>query len=455
MSIPQRIFSSSERSMSPTNTLAGEPSHPHPHSHESSVEKGIQAYTNGEPDLLPEEQKGSVSLSLKKLTGNGAMLIVVFWAVACWMYGTLYRSEDHAYKLNVIVADFDQGPVGAALLSAIASVNGIKTYPTFHIVAANSTSPEQLQHRTFTGEFWGSYWAAEGASAAFEAALESDSVAASYNPANAWWYSGLEVRYATIWQGFLLSSFETIQASAAQVFANNTVVPYLSSLNATLGVNQARVLSGPVSASFLNLAPLEFGARVVLNTVAFVFPCLAQFFFILGLNGIFGMEGLYDRLNFRQHLKLRVPIELIWTLTTGLSIVAWGFVFDEGFRIKAKNFFAMWAVGWVNNMIFFDFLDIIFTWVPLPFAPPIVVSFIILAVSSSLYPITVCNNFFRIHYAFPPHATWETMITIWGNGAANKLYYDLPVLAFWLVAGKIGWVLALRARANRIKSHNQ
>lgn len=38
------------------------------------------------------------------------------------------------------------------------------------------------------------------------------------------------------------------------------------------------------------------------------------------------------------------------------------------------------------------------------------------------------------------------MTTIWGNGASNKLYYNLPILAAWLVLGAIAMWTTMRMR---------
>ncbi|KAM0749984.1 hypothetical protein T439DRAFT_326860, partial [Meredithblackwellia eburnea MCA 4105] len=290
-----------------------------------------------------------------------------------------YKGSEKAYRLNVIVADFDQGPVGAALLQAINSVNGQHTYPTFHIVNASTTTPQELQHRTFTGEFWGSMWANEGSSASFTAAIANDAIAAKYDPTKAWSYAGLEVRYITVWQGYLLTSFQKIVVAGTQAFVKQSVIPHLTTLNSTLGVNSARVLADPVASTYVNLAPLQFSVRTVLNTIAFVYPALFCFFFILGMNGIFMAEGLYQKFTFRDHVKVRVPAGLIWTLIAGLSIISWPLVYDEGYSIKAKNFFALWTVGWVSCQIYFDLLDALTTFLPMPFIPPVTVSMIVLS----------------------------------------------------------------------------
>lgn len=50
----------------------------------------------------------------------------------------------------------------------------------------------------FHGTAWGTIYASVGASSAFQQALASESLAATYNASAAWVYAGLEVRYITV-----------------------------------------------------------------------------------------------------------------------------------------------------------------------------------------------------------------------------------------------------------------
>ncbi|KAL8281469.1 hypothetical protein RQP46_006153 [Phenoliferia psychrophenolica] len=90
------------------------------------------------------------------------------------------------------------------------------------------------------------------------------------------------------------------------------------------------------------------GIRVVLNTTGFVYPVLCQFFFLLGMNAIFAMGGVYRKATFSDHVRYRLPIVSIWTLFTALSTTSWAVFYDETYSIKAKNFFALWAVAWYD-----------------------------------------------------------------------------------------------------------
>jgi hypothetical protein len=87
---------------------------------------------------------------------------------------------------------------GAALLAAVQSVNGLTTYPTFHIVSTTEYTPESLEHRTFIGDNWGSIYASEGASERFFSVVANASTASSYNASTALYYAGVQARYFTV-----------------------------------------------------------------------------------------------------------------------------------------------------------------------------------------------------------------------------------------------------------------
>lgn len=40
------------------------------------------------------------------------VLIITFWIASLWIFGGLWKSADRAHLLNVLVVDFDGGPIG-------------------------------------------------------------------------------------------------------------------------------------------------------------------------------------------------------------------------------------------------------------------------------------------------------------------------------------------------------
>ncbi|GAA6005745.1 uncharacterized protein JCM10292_004619 [Rhodotorula paludigena] len=389
-------------------------------------------------------------LALKKLTIAAALLIVVFFGAALWLYGSLWHNSTRTHNLGVAVVDFDSASVGSALLAAVQTVNGRPNAPTFHVLDASSVSQDEVLDKVFDGTYWGAIVATASATDRFEGALASDAAAQSYNASQALLYAGLEVRYATAWSGFVLPSLQQVIQTTNGIFRQQVVAPLLASETAYSGA-VIDVMLSPVSSTYANLTPFPQGTKAVLNTVGMVFPFLYQFFFILMLNGLFLALGVYKGMSLRRHVKYRLAIGTIWTILTSLTIVAWALMFSEDYRstLPAKNFFALWTVVWVFCMIILDTFDTLTTWIPPQFVPYCTIVIIMTSITAVIMPIELSNDFFRISYAFPSHATWSIMITCLGNGAVNTLKRDAPILMAWLIVGKLAVFFSLRRRAQQ------
>ncbi|BGP20290.1 hypothetical protein JCM10213_001744 [Rhodosporidiobolus nylandii] len=433
----------------------------HPADAEAQSDSTLKAANALDGGVFDEEQREAAApaagpserqrtkLAFSKIVPAGVSFQIAFWICALWLYGSLYKASDKTHRLSVVVSDFDGGSVGSSLLAAVNAVNGQHTSPTFHVLPANSTSPEDLQHRVFSGDYWGGIYATVGATDRFNAAIGSEADAATYSAAGAFVYTGVEVRYNTVWSGFVLPNLNKIVASATAIFGRETVAPLLTS-GRTFGSGAAAVLVHPLGSTYANLAPFSFGTRLVINTIGFVFPSLFCFFFLMAVNGIGTLTGWYASMDLRRHLKFRLIVGAVWTLFAALSIVGWTLCFDEEYSIKGKNFVALWAIMWVYVWITYDLFDIATAYVPPQFLSHIVVFYIIaMSVSAVLFPIDVMNRLYRFQIAFPAHAVWQTMITIFGNGASNYLYRDLPILAAWIVVCKVGVVFSLKRRAKQ------
>ncbi|KAL8280334.1 hypothetical protein RQP46_007251 [Phenoliferia psychrophenolica] len=189
----------------------------------------------------------------------------------------------------------------AALLEAVTRTTGAATSPTYLVHSSNSTSPEHFLSKVYAGEYWGAIWATEGASARFQDAVASAGFAVSYNASAALCYTGLEVRYNSVWITFVLSSLLAVRDLAADQFVETTA-------------------------------------------------------FVPELDRIIGQSGAYET-DTMSHIQNRLPVAVVWTLVTSLSSTGWTVAFSEGLHLQARNFFALWAVAWVYAMILFDVLD--------------------------------------------------------------------------------------------------
>lgn len=320
---------------------------------------------------------------------------------------------------------------------------------TYEIKNSSTFTLEHARQQVWDADVWCAIIANAGATDAFTAATASGSTTAgSYDAASAYTYIGSQARYPTTWSSFVLPAITQVITAASQAFAEDTVSPTLAGASAgQFSSAQVGVLLTPVSSTFLDVAPFKFSNTALLNTIGMVLPQLFQSFFLLGLNGLFTAFKLY-RFPLRQLVKDRLIVTSIWTLVTALCVTGWTVAFHESWPFGAKEFFALWTVNWVFSVITFDLFDIIIAFVPPPLVAMPIISITIMTVASTASPIDLDERFFRIHWAFPGHATWLTQLVIYGRGAggAKWLHITLPVLTAWLVAARLGSVFGLRKR---------
>lgn len=55
-------------------------------------------------------------LFVLSLCGASIFLIICVWLIASWIYGSIYRQEDRAHNLEILVLDLDGGEIGKLCL---------------------------------------------------------------------------------------------------------------------------------------------------------------------------------------------------------------------------------------------------------------------------------------------------------------------------------------------------
>ncbi|GFZ50306.1 hypothetical protein JCM24511_08062 [Saitozyma sp. JCM 24511] len=390
------------------------------------------------PEVLA--RKGMLALAR-----NGAILFCVIWATGCWIYGSNDGAQYRVNRLKVLVNDFDGGAFGQALLTAVDSLNGNPTYPTFE--QASALTAQDMSAEVFSGKYWASISANAGATSAFQNALNSTSAAAAYNSSAVYSVHVASARYFTSYQSYIYPAVLQVMGSAQQLASNQTVSAAIGM--PSLSDARTGIIAHPVNYSLVDIAPLSFQARVFLNTFGIVVSHLSQFFFNMILNGIFLGVGIYRNTTFRSLIKRKYPVKVLWTLATSLTITSFPIIFDEGWSLPANSFFALWATEWVYAWINFNTVGVVLVFLPLPFVPMFIFPWIVTSITASLIPIELSNVFYRISYAYPSHAYWNTVITVYGRGIANVLHIYLPILAAWLVVTEVGWLLGDLTLAKR------
>ncbi|KAJ5463722.1 hypothetical protein N7475_008666 [Penicillium sp. IBT 31633x] len=95
---------------------------------------------------------------------------------------------------------------------------------------------------------------------------------------------------------------------------------------------------------------------------------------------------------------------------------------------------ALWLFAHLNFLV----LDVFTIWLPPPFVPMALISWIILNITSILLPFELSPALYKVGFALPAHSIFQILIHIWSSGCNPELYYALPVLfVYELLAGTL------------------
>ncbi|KAF5227883.1 hypothetical protein FANTH_14656 [Fusarium anthophilum] len=396
--------------------------------------------------------KATAMDALKALIPAAIMILGIFWINVSQIFGVFFNQGEYVKQAKVALADFDGGDFGTALRIAAAANNRSYEFPTYINVETSSTSPDQIRQDVFDGKYWAAIVVQPGATTRFEEAING--TASSYNQTDVYNYYLLTARYYSLYAGGIQSSTITTASTAVGIFSAQFIGPKLERgefANTTASLN---ALTTPARAVGVSASSHEFSNmddKAFLNTVGTIFPILMQFFFIMGWNGICNGIHLYAAYNVKAHIYARFFWSIFWPMACALCSTGWTYAFRGSYPLTAKMFFATWAVNWVYAMINFDVIDLITGFVPIAFVTFVFLSWVIFNVTAAIGAPDILHHWYRINYFFPSLHWFQTLITILTSGGVNRLHYNLPTLAGWLILVKSVSPFATRYRVNKAK----
>jgi hypothetical protein len=371
-----------------------------------------------------------------QIAAGGIAFILWFLACLSYLYGTIYLSPGRHAAFHILTVDYDGGAVGQALAIAYSQLQGPSFFTLdFHTPEQHPTEADIYQS-VRSGDYWGSVIAKEGASERLSAALQGGEAAASYNPANALHYVW-DQQYYTAFANSVVQSHMT-QLVAATRLAYNKIngTQALRSVNQTdLAALQA--LLNPIQATVTNIHPTAFGSAMFFNTVSMAMPVLQQFFFLLVLNGVLGAHSLYKKMTVLSSMRLRRVAGIVFTFGAALCQTAYYWAFREDWDVNGNQFVLTWMTIWLPMHIHLLVLDSISTIAPLPVMPFVVLLWVLLNIASAATPLELQAGFYHWGIVLPGHEAYSVLVTIWTDGAHNRLYRALPILLAWWILTNI------------------
>jgi hypothetical protein len=383
---------------------------------------------------------------LKASATNFLLLQLLFLGLFCYIFGSLFQQNSHTHNLGIVLVDYDGGAIGRAIRAAYASLQGDNFPSLIERSPTDFPSTGELWEAVCQTHYWAALYVHRGASARLEAALASESAAASsYNTSDVMAYIWNEAIYPQVIDATVSSNIQRLSDAARVAYTTGNGTGNLQSIS---GAPALSILAQPWNLQSINIQPTSQGSRAIYNTVTIILVLIQEFFYLGTINGLYAQFKLYARLDPYRIVAVRTVISLAYTLVGSLCVSGAIWAFRSGWAVNGNQFALSWATLWLFAHVNFLALDVVTVWVPAGYVPMALASWIILNITSVLLPFDLCPGFYRVGYALPAHEVYHVLTDIWSGGCNPQLRYALPVLFAWEVVGLVVSVLGVFRRCH-------
>ncbi|TEA20078.1 hypothetical protein C8034_v008790 [Colletotrichum sidae] len=379
---------------------------------------------------------------------SSVMLLLLVLANMSYLFGSTFDQAKRTHAIKILAVDFDEGAIGAAVSTASQSLQAA-TFPTIEFGSPTKyPTPAAVKKAVCKGDYWGAIYVPKGASAKLAGAVNgsSSSSPSTYDAASSLTYTYNQARYPATADSVILSNIQKVVGAARGAYYQT---PAGIAALAGLDTSDAAAVSAyldPVQSTADLIRPTTQGSRVLFNTVNIIIPTLAQFFYILALNGIGLSSGLLARARVRDVWLLRFGVGKLYGLLTALTVSGYLWAFRESWAVGGAEFGANLLVFWLFMDVQWQVLEgLVGSFVPMQYMPFFVLTWIIANIASTVAPFELMPAFYRLGYALPAREAYSMMVLAW-SGCADQTRVALPVLFAWLVAGHVLVVFSIRKR---------
>jgi hypothetical protein len=373
---------------------------------------------------------------LKAATINLLLLQFLFLGLFCYLFGSLFQQTGHIHNINVLFVDYDGGAIGNAVRSAYNKMASTGFPTLVERPALFYPDPNSIDGAVCDIDYWAALYVAPNSSNLLSAAVAGGSAAASYNKSNVMTMVWNEARYPTVVDSAISDNLEALVEAARVAYTQADGKQLIQTLNASDSAALA-AFSNPWVLSSVNLQPTTQGSRAIYNTLVIILILIQEFFFLGYVNGLYQQFQLYTSLYPHRIAIVRQMISGTYTFIGSLCTTGAIWAFRHGWHVGGNQFVITWMALWLFAHLNFLVLDVFTIWLPPPYVPMALISWIAANVTSIILPFELSPAFYRVGYALPAHSIFNVLVDIWSRGCNPQLYYALPVLFVYEVVGLI------------------
>jgi hypothetical protein len=373
---------------------------------------------------------------LKAASINFLILQVLFLGLYSYIFGSLFQQNEKVHNLNVVFVDYDHGSVGDSIRTAYEQLKGPGFFTLKEKSPTQFATEQELRTQVCHMDYWAALFVNAGSSARLAAAIAGNLT--SFDNTNLVEYIWDEVPYSATTDDVIVFNMVTLSAAAQVAYLTNTTTEPLKSLDSSSSV-AIGAAAQPWSLTANDIKETSQGSRLIYNTLVFILVMLQEFFYLGNINGLFLQTKLFIRVKARRAIFFRTLLSVLFTFIGSLVTVGAIWAFRNGWPVNGNQFVLSWMVVWLLAHVNFLVFDCLSIWLPPPYFPVAMFSWVVISITSILLPFSLSSAFYRVGYALPVHEAYVTLLDIWSGGCYPRLYISLPILFSWELAA---WCLS-------------
>lgn len=403
---------------------------------------------------------------------TNVLLATVCLSIICIYWGAAYRTEHYLFKVNIlsVIQDQDYNNIQSMASTLPALID--QTPGTWHLYNRSSfvekygienTSEavdKKITDLIFEEKYWMSLNVKTGATEALYNSL-TDNTAPAFN-SSAYFECMFESgRDPTNLKSAILPIMQQWQAAYVQYYTSTYLPSMLRNVSATINsigdVNPLSLAnSGNFEFNYIDYRP--FFDRVLLAPlqVGLIFTLILT---VVQLSLYGPMHAKMVRVFKPKHFLLYryglswstyFILSLFFCTVSAIYQIDFTLAFGRGgFVIYwITTFYVMLAIGATNENV----ISLIVAYCP-QYMPIWLISWIILNISPSFYPMVLNNQFYRYGYAMPLHNAVDIYRVIFLDLSRNKLGRNYGILTAWVAVTHIIFPFVMKIAGTKMKSN--
>lgn len=292
------------------------------------------------------------------------MLCILVLSTMSNFYGSTYDLNVNVHHFKILHVDYDGGVVGQSLTAAYDQVRG-DGFPTLVSGSPQDHPVDRLTHTVCKDRhIWGAIYVSAGASDRLSSAIAGGQAAERYNSSNEITFIWNSARYTELAEGDIQGNLQSLisGANAAYLTINGTYAYRNINTSSPAALHALAEPFNPLS--YIDIHPVEQGARVLYNTVTIVVTIVTQFFFVMASNGIAHSFQMFTRLGLIRNVKIRWSTSVVYSACLAASLTGVIWAFRDHWHVTAAQGVETWLLLFLECHIHYLVFDTVAGWIP-------------------------------------------------------------------------------------------